>query len=83
MPLTAPTPGAHAVAHGVPAFFDSREQLERLYPARHATPDGFAAWAYLPLIASGRPVGACVLAYAEPHPFPTRRAGGADQPGAG
>ncbi|WP_264925531.1 SpoIIE family protein phosphatase [Streptomyces sp. A012304] len=71
MPLTSPTPGAHVLAHGVPAFFDSVQQLERLYPARHATPDGFAAWAYLPLIASGRPVGACVLAYSEPHAFST------------
>ncbi|MFF4585247.1 SpoIIE family protein phosphatase [Streptomyces sp. NPDC001388] len=71
MPLSAPTPGAHAVAHGVPAFFESRHHLEHLYPARRSTPDGFAAWAYLPLIASGRPVGACVLAYAEPHDFST------------
>lgn len=70
MPLTEPTPGTHALNTGVPAFFDTREQLERLYPLRHATPDGFAAWAYLPLIASGRPVGTCVLAYAEPHLFP-------------
>ncbi|MFJ9738490.1 SpoIIE family protein phosphatase [Streptomyces sp. NPDC101166] len=71
MPLNAPTPGAHTVSHGVPAFFDSRQQLERLYPARHATPDGFAAWAFLPLIASGRPVGACVLAYPRPRTFST------------
>ncbi|KUN65464.1 SpoIIE family protein phosphatase [Streptomyces griseorubiginosus] len=70
MPLTEPTPGTQALTTGVPAFFDSREQLERLYPGRQATPDGFAAWAYLPLIASGRPVGTCVLAYAERHPFP-------------
>ncbi|WP_424882371.1 SpoIIE family protein phosphatase [Streptomyces sp. SLBN-8D4] len=70
MPLTEPTPGTHALNTGAPAFFDSREELERLYPIRHATPDGFAAWAYLPLIASGRPVGTCVLAYAERHPFP-------------
>ncbi|MFI9611802.1 SpoIIE family protein phosphatase [Streptomyces sp. NPDC052023] len=70
-PLSAPTPGAHALNSGVPAFFESRAELERLYPIRHATPDGFAAWAYLPLIASGRPVGTCVLAYAEPHAFPT------------
>ncbi|WP_328484394.1 SpoIIE family protein phosphatase [Streptomyces sp. NBC_00377] len=70
-PLTSPTPGAHAVAHGVPAFFESRQHLERLYPARQASHDGFAAWAFLPLIASGRPVGACVLAYAEPHAFST------------
>ncbi|MFC7846387.1 SpoIIE family protein phosphatase [Streptomyces sp. NPDC057382] len=71
LPLTEPTPGTQVLRTGVPAFFESREQLERLYPARHATPDGFAAWAYLPLIAQGRPVGTCVLAYAEPHPFPT------------
>ncbi|WP_406005344.1 SpoIIE family protein phosphatase [Streptomyces sp. NBC_00637] len=70
-PMSSPSPGAHAVAHGVPAFFDSRQDLERLYPARRSTPDGFAAWAFLPLIASGRPVGACVLAYAEPHRFST------------
>ncbi|MFF8970060.1 SpoIIE family protein phosphatase [Streptomyces sp. NPDC014995] len=72
MPLTTSAPGTHVVAHGVPAFFDSRQQLERLYPARrHAAPDGFAAWAYLPLIASGRSVGACVLAYPEPRAFST------------
>ncbi|MGX6739439.1 SpoIIE family protein phosphatase [Streptomyces xantholiticus] len=75
MLLTAETPGAHALATGVPSFFESREELERLYPARVATPDGMAAWAYLPLIASGRPVGTCVLAYARPHEFtPDERA---------
>ncbi|AVV44315.1 PAS sensor protein [Streptomyces sp. P3] len=71
MSLTAPTPGARAVSHGVPAFFDSPQQLQRLYPAGPDAPDGFGSWAYLPLIASGRPVGVCALAYAEPHPFST------------
>ncbi|GAA2261436.1 SpoIIE family protein phosphatase [Streptomyces indiaensis] len=71
MPLTESTPGTQVLRTGVPAFFESQEQLERLYPARRATPDGFAAWAFLPLIAQGRPVGTCVLSYAEPHPFPT------------
>ncbi|MFJ5262249.1 SpoIIE family protein phosphatase [Streptomyces sp. NPDC088387] len=70
-PLSEPTPGVHALNSGVPAFFESRDHLERLYPLRNRTPDGFAAWAYLPLIASGRPVGTCVLAYSEAHPFPT------------
>ncbi|MFK4107058.1 SpoIIE family protein phosphatase [Streptomyces sp. NPDC019531] len=70
LPLAEPTPGTHVLNTGVPAFFESREQLEHLYPGRIATPDGFAAWAFLPLIASGRPVGTCVLAYAERHPFP-------------
>ncbi|MCX4451892.1 SpoIIE family protein phosphatase [Streptomyces sp. NBC_01340] len=70
VPLNAQTPGAQALKTGLPAFFDSRQQLERLYPSLSATPDGMAAWAYLPLIASGRPVGTCVLAYARPHTFP-------------
>ncbi|MFF4345742.1 SpoIIE family protein phosphatase [Streptomyces sp. NPDC001530] len=70
LPLSAHTPGAQALNSGVPAFFDSRQHLEHLYPARSATPDGMAAWAYLPLIASGHPVGTCVLAYAQPHIFP-------------
>ncbi|MER5693274.1 SpoIIE family protein phosphatase [Streptomyces mirabilis] len=70
VPLSAQTPGTQALKTGVPTFFDSRQQLERLYPDRSATPDGMAAWAYLPLIASGRPVGTCVLGYAEPHIFP-------------
>ncbi|MFJ8630591.1 SpoIIE family protein phosphatase [Streptomyces sp. NPDC093568] len=70
LPLAERTPGTNALNTGVPAFFDSQQQLERLYPTQYSAPDGFAAWAYLPLIASGRPVGTCVLAYAEPHPFP-------------
>ncbi|WP_405593753.1 SpoIIE family protein phosphatase [Streptomyces sp. NBC_01092] len=70
LPLAEPTPGAQALGTGVPAFFESQHHLERLYPTQHSVPDGFGAWAYLPLIASGRPVGTCVLAYAEPHPFP-------------
>ncbi|MFF8847348.1 SpoIIE family protein phosphatase [Streptomyces sp. NPDC015127] len=69
--LTAQTPGARALATGVPSFFSSRAELEQIYPERRATPDGMAAWAYLPLIASGRPVGTCVLGYSEPHRFAT------------
>ncbi|MFI2759155.1 SpoIIE family protein phosphatase [Streptomyces echinatus] len=70
LPLAERTPGTQVLGTGVPAFFGSRQELQRLYPGRHETPDGFAAWAYLPLIASGRPVGTCVLAYADPHVFP-------------
>nr|WP_246150884.1 SpoIIE family protein phosphatase [Streptomyces qinzhouensis] len=70
-PLSAQIPSAQILGTGVPSFFESREELERVYPARFATPDGMAAWAYLPLIASGRPVGACVLGYAREHRFST------------
>ncbi|WP_373431375.1 SpoIIE family protein phosphatase [Streptomyces sp. B3I7] len=69
-PLTAPIPSARVLATGAPAFFESPEQLERLYPRRTPTSDGMAAWACLPLIASGRAVGTWVLAYTQPHAFP-------------
>ncbi|WP_055531651.1 SpoIIE family protein phosphatase [Streptomyces graminilatus] len=70
LPLTAQTPGTQVLTTGVPAFFESREQVDRLYPAVRDVPGPMAAWAYLPLIASGRPVGTCVLGYAERHAFP-------------
>ncbi len=68
-PLTSPTPGVRALTKGETGFFESREELEAAYPARVGRADGMAAWAFLPLIASGRPVGTCVLAYDRPHPF--------------
>ncbi|BFO18914.1 SpoIIE family protein phosphatase [Streptomyces sp. KM77-8] len=71
MPLSEPTPGSQVLRTGVPAFFESRAEMERLYPALVVKPSAFASWAYLPLIASGRPVGTCVLSYAAPHTFPT------------
>ncbi|MFD7705179.1 SpoIIE family protein phosphatase [Streptomyces caelestis] len=71
MPLSEPTPGSQVLRSGVPAFFESREEIGRLYPALLVNPSEFAAWAYLPLIASGRPVGTCVLSYAAPHHFAT------------
>lgn len=70
LPLTEQTPGTQVLTTGVPAFFESRGQLERLYPAAREVPGPMAAWAYLPLIASGRPVGTCVLGYPERHAFP-------------
>ncbi len=68
-PLTDPTPGVQATTNPVPAFFETRAELERIYPDRHETQDSMAAWAYLPLVTSGRLIGTCVLAFAEPHRF--------------
>ncbi|CAL9366358.1 hypothetical protein SUDANB176_00776 [Streptomyces sp. enrichment culture] len=67
-PLTAPTPGTRALTDGTPSFFASRRQLEADYPEIAAVATN-AAWAFLPLIASGRPVGCWLTAYAQPHPF--------------
>lgn len=67
--VASATPGAQALATGVPAFFESSAELERVYPDNSRPQDGMGAWAFLPLIASGRPVGTCVFAYTGPHHF--------------
>lgn len=67
--LTEPTPGVQASTNSVPAFFETRAELERLYPDRHETQDGMSAWAYLPLVTSRRLLGTCVMAFDEPHRF--------------
>jgi serine phosphatase RsbU (regulator of sigma subunit) len=54
----------------VPLFFDSRQELRAVYPASADIDDGsMAAWAFLPLKASGHPIGLCVLGYDHPHAF--------------
>ncbi|UUU26854.1 SpoIIE family protein phosphatase [Streptomyces sp. DSM 40750] len=68
VPLTADTPAVRTLTTGVPAFFGTFADLERDYPPA-VLQDDMAAWAFLPLITSGRPVGSLVLAYERPHPF--------------
>ncbi|MER6027154.1 SpoIIE family protein phosphatase [Streptomyces sp. NPDC001851] len=67
-------PTVRAVTTGVPLFFGSPREMARLnadIPRRTHR----AAWAFLPLIVSGRPVGCCVVSYDQPHPFtPDERA---------
>ncbi|MBA2947565.1 SpoIIE family protein phosphatase [Streptomyces himalayensis] len=64
-------PGARSVALGHPMFFESMAELDQAFPARAGVHDGMGAWAFLPLIASGRTIGTCILAYAGPHRFTT------------
>ncbi|WP_260867605.1 SpoIIE family protein phosphatase [Streptomyces sp. SAJ15] len=64
------TPVGRALATGSPSFFASRAELARDYPDTPQLSDKHA-WAFLPLITSGRPVGCCVLAYDHPHTFTT------------
>lgn len=68
-PLTSDTPTAHVLMSGIPRFFASFADLKQAYPPA-VLQDGMAAWAFLPLITSGRPVGSLVLAYERPRPFP-------------
>ncbi|WP_316768547.1 SpoIIE family protein phosphatase [Streptomyces sasae] len=68
-PLTCPAPPVRVLATGWPSFFATFEELSRAYPPAVHQED-VHAWAFLPLIASGRPVGSCVFAFDHPHPFP-------------
>ncbi|MBT2480067.1 SpoIIE family protein phosphatase [Streptomyces sp. ISL-94] len=69
VPLSSDTPAAHVITTGVASFFATFADLALAYPPA-VRQDEMAAWAFLPLIVSGRPVGSLVLAYDQPHPFP-------------
>ncbi|MFH9982381.1 SpoIIE family protein phosphatase [Streptomyces sp. NPDC017179] len=73
-PLTSDTPAVRVLTSGVPSFYATFADLKRAYPPA-VLQDNKAAWTFLPLITSGRPVGSLVLAYDRPHPFtPEERA---------
>ncbi|GAB2852803.1 SpoIIE family protein phosphatase [Streptomyces deserti] len=70
LPLdTTFTPAGRALSSGIPAFFSDPEEMRRTYPEAPLV-SGKQAWAFLPLIVSGRPVGCCVLSYDTPRTFP-------------
>lgn len=62
------TPAGHVLADGTPAFFADPREMARRHP-RAPQISGKQAWAFLPLIVSGRPVGCCILSYDRPHDF--------------
>ncbi|MDN3027324.1 SpoIIE family protein phosphatase [Streptomyces sp. S.PB5] len=66
--LDAHLPGVETLTTGRPLFFDSMQQLTAAYPGipLDATE---GARAFLPLIASGRPVGSCILGFDRPRTF--------------
>jgi serine phosphatase RsbU (regulator of sigma subunit)/PAS domain-containing protein len=71
LPLdTAFTPAGRALTDGIPSFFSRPEEMRRVYSEAELV-SGKQAWAFLPLIVSGRPVGCCVLSYDSPHEFPS------------
>ncbi|WP_435280024.1 PP2C family protein-serine/threonine phosphatase [Streptomyces sp. 1222.5] len=69
---TAPT--MRALATRTPLFFATPDEIAELNAdIPHLTHR--AAWAFLPLIVSSRPVGCCVVSYDQPRPFtPDERA---------
>lgn len=68
LPLTPDNPAGSVVITGEPAFFPSRRVIEEAFP-QAVGDDGNEAWAYLPLVAAGRSLGCCVLAYDRPQAF--------------
>ncbi|MFF1273230.1 SpoIIE family protein phosphatase [Streptomyces marokkonensis] len=67
VPLDANLPGVHALTTRLPLFFESPEALVNAYPGLAL--DRMRAWSFLPLIASGHPVGSCILGWSSPHRF--------------
>lgn len=72
-PMGARLPGVETLSIGAPIFFASVDELAGAYPDLPL--DEMCAWAFLPLIASGHPVGSCILGFDEPHPFTTEERG--------
>jgi serine phosphatase RsbU (regulator of sigma subunit)/PAS domain-containing protein len=63
-------PGVETLTTGRPLFFDSMQQLADAYPGIPLDAEE-GARAFLPLIASGRPVGSCILGFDRSRSFST------------
>ncbi|WP_370416470.1 SpoIIE family protein phosphatase [Streptomyces fradiae] len=66
--LDARVPGVETLTTGRPLFFESMDQLGAAYPGLPLDAHT-GARAFLPLIASGRPVGSCILGFDKPRGF--------------
>ncbi|MFE9479081.1 SpoIIE family protein phosphatase [Streptomyces spororaveus] len=67
-PVSADTAITHILHTATPLFFGDVGELLAAHPDA-AIEGGMAAWAFLPLIASNRPIGSLVLAYGHPRVF--------------
>lgn len=63
-------PGVETLTSGRPLFYESMEQLSAAYPGIALDADE-GSRAFLPLIASGRPVGSCILGFDRSRAFST------------
>ncbi|MFE9311159.1 SpoIIE family protein phosphatase [Streptomyces sp. NPDC006706] len=65
--VTTVSPVSEVHHSGKPAFIGSAEEYVARYPLMSGLPSaaGKAAWAFLPLIVSGRCIGCCVISFAE------------------
>jgi serine phosphatase RsbU (regulator of sigma subunit)/PAS domain-containing protein len=62
------SPVGRVLANGVPHFYADPDEISAAYPELPSL-SGKQAWAFLPLIVSGRPVGGCAITYDHPHRF--------------
>ncbi|EFH32138.1 conserved hypothetical protein [Streptomyces pristinaespiralis ATCC 25486] len=66
--LDTKLPGVETLTSGRPLFFESMQKLAAAYPGIPMDAH-VGARAFLPLIASGRPVGSCILGFDRPRGF--------------
>ncbi|WP_344571032.1 ATP-binding SpoIIE family protein phosphatase [Kitasatospora viridis] len=66
-PLESHQPSAEAIRSRLPVFLASRAEYQERYPQAwtRASVTGRSAWAFLPLVASGRAIGLCVVSFDE------------------
>ncbi|MEU6539244.1 SpoIIE family protein phosphatase [Streptomyces sp. NPDC047000] len=68
--LDARLPGVETLTSGRPQFYESMDQLTAAYPGMPVDAHE-GSRAFLPLIASGRPVGSCILGFERSRSFST------------
>ncbi|MET9420619.1 SpoIIE family protein phosphatase [Streptomyces sp. NPDC006540] len=68
-PVTSDVAGVHVGTTGAAEFFPSFDDFRLAHPHTSRYRNR-SAWAFLPLTASGRPVGSLALSYDRPRPFP-------------
>ena len=71
LPLSADAPMCEAVTGGAPLFLPSRSAWAARYATAPTTPAEERSWAFLPMIAHGRPLGAFALSFRDERAFET------------
>ncbi|MGD9482763.1 SpoIIE family protein phosphatase [Streptomyces sp. TRM70308] len=71
MPLTTPYPAADVIRNGRAVYLSSPAEYQRRFPATWPLAERFGrqAWAFLPLVAGGRTLGAWMAAFSSPAAF--------------
>ncbi|MHA6759136.1 GAF domain-containing protein [Streptacidiphilus sp. PAMC 29251] len=67
VPLDADHPAALALRTRTPVFLSSRAEYQDRFPGawQQVVPSPRCAWAFLPLVAGGRPIGVCLVSFDE------------------